>query len=301
MRVFDLHIGYSDSEIVSLPDAPKQFDCLLAQQGGVEVFCGMMCPVVYENGAFALPSDSKSEVQKHIQIYEDLMKEGRLSIVYSRNDLKKKGLKVILGLEGAYFIRSEKDLEFLQESIDRGIRIIGPRWNFESTLFPGNTMTSLGEKFLKLCSIHNIVIDLAHSENSIFNLVCNIYHGPIIDSHTNLYSIRSHPRNIKSDQMSVIVKRGGLIGISFVGEFLGGNRLFNVFQNIKTFLDTFGDENLAIGSDFCGMDQSDVVNQLEDASKYNSLQTFLLKNGIGKQTVEKLLYNNADKFFRRIL
>jgi len=295
MKVFDVHIGVSDGIILTGKDVniknypngifPSQFDFVRAKEGELSQFCGMICPIVFNGTKFTLPLDAKKEILKHLKIYKSLQRS--------------KLFNIILGLEGIYFLKNDEDLLFMNSIIKQGIRIIGPMWNFENNLFYHKKLTPLGKKLLYLCEKNDIILDLAHSESSVFQILVDNYRGRIINSHTNCMEIFPHKRNSSLHQLSQIVKRRGIIGLSFVGEFLGGNSMECILKTITFFNNNFGDDNLCIGSDFDGMEKSDLVNELEDVSKYQNLAKYLKKNGVPQKTIRKVFFTNANKFFSR--
>ena len=304
MKVFDLHIGLSDSILLqqskkfkmSGMEVPKQFTFDMTSNSDLDTFCGMMCPVVFSNNDFIIPQDSKREILKHIAIYENLEKLGELKITKDRNDLNLNGLKVILGIEGIYFLRNNEDLDFLNECIDRGIKIIGPMWSLKSNIINSKTITPLGKEFLQLCEDKNIILDLAHSEEREFEILLNNYNGKVLDSHTCFKEVFKHKRNISDSQIKNIIEKNGLIGLNFVGEFIGGNYIKDVINHILYFLNKFGDENISIGSDFEGMDKSDLILNLDDITKYSNLIKALTTVGIPQGSINKILFDNAEKF-----
>lgn len=307
MKLFDIHIGVSDSVIVTGKNPllegnvegllPNQFDVVRAQKGNLDIFCGMMCPVVMNNNDFVLPQDIKKEIKNHISVYEGMEKKGEAVLIKSKKDFEKKGLKIILGLEGVYFVNQEEDIDFLLEMFQRGVKVIGPMWNFRSNLFT-NGLSSLGKKFLKVCENNKIIIDLAHGEGEEFFTILNNFNGKVIDSHTSLYSINQNKRNIKEFQVRAIADRKGMIGLTFVGEFVSGNKVEDVGRHFMQFIEKFGDKNLAIGSDFDGMDFSDLVNGLSDVREYKNLSNYLKKMKIPNKAIDNVFFGNALNFYK---
>ena len=72
----------------------------------------------------------------------------------------------------------------------------------------------MGKEFLKICYQNNVVIDLAHGESSVDLTILRNYNGRVINSHTAIYDVNEHKRNIKTEIAEEICKRGGLIGVS---------------------------------------------------------------------------------------
>lgn len=308
MKIFDMHIGVSDAVIVTGKNPtileekkflfPNQFDTVRAKKGELDIFCGMMCPVVLDNDDFVLPKDMKNEIRKHISVYKKMQKKGEITLVNNYKDFEKKGIKIILGLEGFYGLTKEKDLEFVEEMISEGVKVIGPMWNFNNPLFMDPRFKEVKKDFYRICKKSNIIIDLAHSEDTILEEILNDYDGPVYSSHTNLFELKSHRRNIKTDQIEKIISREGIVSLTFVGEFLREKSMNGVIAQFEKFVDQFGDSSIAMGSDFDGMDFSDVVEGLEDVSNYQNF-TGKLQEKLGKNTTKKILYENSLSFYKR--
>lgn len=316
MKIFDLHIGLSDAilqlkkdpTIEAMPEGsfPNQFDFVRAEKGNLDTFCGMICPIELDGHNIKLPEDQKGEILKHLEVYKDLENKENLKLVGSLEPRAKslghlqadgRKLKAILGLEGVYFVNDDSDFEFLDELIEQGIRIIGLKWNLGSKLFTENKLTSLGKQFLKLCEENKIIIDLAHSEADLIGEILSNFDGSVINSHTCMFAIQETPRNIRDEFIQEIVNRKGLVGINFVGEFVGGNNINQLMKHFEYFISKFGIDNLAIGSDFDGMEDTDLIEGLEDVSKYGGLIKGLEGIGLNESEIEKIVFGNAKKYF----
>lgn len=307
MKIFDLHIGASDSVIITGKNClaksivktkfPNQFDIKRAHIGGLDIFMGAMCCVIEKNNDLVLPKNIKREITKHIKIYTDLEKNKAIQIVHKKDDLLRQNIKTILGLEGIYFLREKNDLSYLEKIIDQGVKVIGPTWNIRSNFMSKTKVNDLGKAFLQICEKRKIIIDLAHSEENYFDIILNNFSGVVFSSHTGYMKIYRHRRNSTKNQLSKIIKRGGIIGLYFIGPFLGGNKIENFYAHLNQILADFGDMNVAIGGDFDGMTYEHVISGLEDVSCYPNLIEYLLKKGIKEKTIERIFYKNAFNFF----
>ncbi len=310
MKTIDIHQDISDSVLLfghdiytktNIADGefPCQSDIFKIQSSNLDVFAAIMCPLVRDdNGGFQIPKDVKNEIRKHHNVYKDLEDGGHINIIREKNDLETNGLKAVLGLEGVYFIEEKSDFEFLKKLISKGLKQVGPYWNFSNALFVDGNVTDLGSEFLSVCEEHNIIIDVAHSEGKILKKIVETYEGSVLDSHTNMNSVFAHPRNISDSEVSAILDKGGLVGLSFVGTFIGGNSIEDYCRHVKYFIKKFGDKNLAIGSDFNGMRQKDKIQGVEDITKYEFLFQKMDSLGISEKSLENIFYNNAFHFYK---
>ncbi len=313
MKIFDIHIGLSDAAtqlqkdptVLGEPtaDFPNQFDYIRAKEGSLKIFCSLICPVELNGHDITLPADQKAEINKHLKFFKEQEEKGNLAIVKTSSNLQNTNrLETILGLEGVYFMHEESDISYLKLLIDSGVRIIGPKWNFANSLFnKKNMLTTIGKEFLKVCFENKIIIDLAHSESDIIEAVLTEYQGLVIDSHTCCFEVFEHKRNIQDSHIKEIINRKGIVGLNFISHFVGGNNLKDLQKHFDHFISNFGLDNLAIGSDFDGMDKSDLITDLEDVSKYENLRIIFNNLGLTGKQQEKILFSNAMKFFSSAL
>ena len=153
-----------------------------------------------------------------------------------------------------------------------------------------------GIKTAKILINKGIILDTAHlSERGILSLLD--LNARVVNSHSLLKSIYPHKRNLSDYIIKQIINSGGIIGITFVGYFLGDNpaTINGVVKHIDYFLQKFGDDNISIGTDFNGTDY--LPSNLKRYSHFKNLKNLLIKNGYGNSTINKLFFENAKNYF----
>ncbi len=275
--------------------------------GGVKCFVGGMCPVKISKSGAKVPRNPMKEVRKHIAFFMDLEKRNkqRVLIVKGSNDLTvTKRIKAILGIEGCYFVNNQNDLKLLGYVKSQGVNIICPVWNINNALAHScndktkdTGLTTLGREFIMECNRLNIILDGAHASPKTLEGMLETSSKPIIVSHTACRAIFKHSRNISDKLIKAVADKGGIIGVTFVGEFIGGINLDDLIKHIRHLLHVACDTNICLGSDFDGMEMSDVIKELEDVRKYDNLYMKLCKEGLSIDTINKISWNNAYNFF----
>lgn len=148
--------------------------------------------------------------------------------------------------------------------------------------------------FAKKLSLNGAKIDVAHlSEKGIFSLLENGI--KIYSSHTAVNAIFKHKRNLSNELIGEIIKSGGIVGITPVSYFLGGNKLEDYAKHIDYVVMKFGVENACIGTDFFGTDS--YAGNLEKYEDFSRLYELFMKWGYKENHIDKIFYKNAERFF----
>lgn len=305
LKVFDLHIDLSSfcltnnrsdlsyASKVGNSFFPDQVDLPRLKQGNVKLFIGNICPIIATPNNFKKPKDSLTEVIKQLAFYINRIKE-----------FNKKGVKILISIEGAYFIENEKDLAVLPFLKKLGVISIAPTWNFSNSLGSGVDnfdakigLTKLGEKFIKACEKNGISIDAVHASKKTFWDIIKYSKRPVFVSHTASYDLKQHKRNIDREQIRAVVRSGGIIGVCFIKDFIGNSSIEAVVKHLRYISEIAGKNNIAIGSDFDGMCKDDLIPGLEDVSKLQKLFDACLKSGFIENDLKKMAWKNAARFF----
>jgi len=94
-------------------------------------------------------------------------------------------------------------------------------------------LTSEGEELVKLANSLGITIDLAHATKKTVIDVCNLSRKPVIASHANVKRLKDHRRNLDDEEIEVIVRTNGVIGITAIVSTLREGNLNSFIYNIK--------------------------------------------------------------------
>ncbi len=303
-KVFDLHIDLSSFCLtngrldlsyygqVGNGFFPDQVDIPRLKKGRVKTFLASICPIIASEKGFELPKNALVETLRQISFYIDQKKK-----------FKKSGIDFFLSIEGAYFIKSEEDLSLIPLLKKLGVVSIAPTWNFSNALGTGagdfdseKGLTKLGRKFVEVCEENGILIDAVHASKKTFWDIIKFSKKSVFVSHTASYDIQKHRRNLDKRQIRAVVKSGGIVGLCFIKDFIGGSSINDAVRQLRSLVDIAGVNNVAIGSDFDGMVQEDLINGLEDISKLPNFFEACLKSGFTKKDLEKIAWRNAAHF-----
>jgi membrane dipeptidase len=164
----------------------------------------------------------------------------------------------LMGTEGGDAI--EGSLEKLENIYNRGVRYLGLTWNTsnaigisardESERGKKGGLTEFGKEVVNKMDELGMMIDVSHLGETAFWDVVNTSKNPIIASHSCVYNICPHYRNLKDDQIQAIAKSGGIICINFYVKFLDPNSsagkvesIHNKYKSaIKPIEEEYGDD-----------------------------------------------------------
>ncbi|OWZ83111.1 dipeptidase [Natranaerobius trueperi] len=261
-----------------------------------------------------------SSFSRSIQLLERLkgnVKEsgqGKLEFIEKKDGLKKavnnsdnSQVYGLLTLEGGEAL--EGKIEHLTALYELGVRGITLTWNRRNELADGcdlenkaGGLTKFGEQVVSKMDQLGMLIDVSHlSQNSFYHLI-EITDSPIVASHSNVFSLNNHLRNLTDEQIKIIAESGGLLGINFFSKFLTNKPradLEDLYKHIKYIVDLVGDNYVALGSDFDGM--TSPPKNLEDASKLPNLTDYLLQRGLSESSIEKILGTNWIRVLQNVL
>lgn len=248
----------------------------------------------------------------------ELVAEPRLQLVRSRSDLERVGqtpgrVCALLALEGAEALcgGTGAELDVLETLYVLGVRAAGLTWNGRNALADGveegdsgGGLTRAGRAVVRAMNRLGMIVDIAHLAPAGVRDVLELSAGPVIASHANCRALCDHPRNLTDAQILALAARGGVLGISFVPEFLrdsppGAVHLEDVVAHIDHAVQLAGPEHVGLGSDFDGTAQTPV--ELPDVRFLPRLTEALLRRGYPEPAVEAILGGNFLRVFQQIL
>ena len=159
-------------------------------------------------------------------------------------------------------------------------------------------LTTCGRKTVRRMSENGVILDLAHiNRYSFFDALERA--DKVMISHTCFNEVHFHKRNVTKEQISAVINKKGIVGLTFVGEFLSEKKkatVFDIVRHIDWFCENFGHKNLAIGTDFFGTKNG--VIGINDYTDFIKIKRELLNIGYNNIQIEDIFYNNANNFFR---
>ena len=244
----------------------------------------------------------------HKRLEQELAQNPQVQWLKSAADIDnfQQNQAIILGLEGAEAL--EGDLENINRLYHLGARVLGLAWNNDNAFAGGcfglkGGLTDLGKKAVKMVNNLPLILDGAHlSDKSLADLLY-LTQKPIIVSHANSRHLCPHPRNLTDDSLREIAKNGGVVGVTYVKDFLKENKneanIVSVAEHIMHMVEIMGIEHVGLGSDFDGIDEP--LPGLEIAENTLSLRPYLKALGFSDEDMALIMGENFKRVMLEVL
>lgn len=233
-----------------------------------------------------------------IEKYKNIINLVKTKEDYFRIKKSKEKIGLILHAEGISYLKKPEDIDIL---FNLGLRSLALTWREKNRFGGGNNaqggLTKLGKEVIELCNEKGIIIDLAHANQKTFFEALKIAKKPVIVSHTNVYSLQPHNRNLTDDQLKKIKENGGVVCLSVIYDQIGGTKLKDYIKHFLYVINLIGIDYVAFGTDFDGLIDPDIIfiKNFEDISKFPKVIEMLERVGLRESEIEKICYKNIER------
>ncbi len=271
-KIFDLHNDY----FLKIPKNSKKQSYLLSEKSAGNIISAIWTTELNERESFVMLDKASEFINKNETAF--------------------------LGVEDLHFLNKDNLLDFIKFKP----MYAGLTWNTCNALAGGahecGKLTTFGKQVVKKLEDNYIKVDLAHLNENSFLDVAKVSERPYFCSHTACYSLCNNSRNLKDYQLKMICDSGGLVGLCLVSDFLNGSNksyVEDLICHIDYFACHYGIDNLAIGTDFYG-----TKHLPKGIKNYDGLVKLvskkLLQMGYTEIAISKILYDNANNFFKKM-
>jgi len=309
MKYIDMHC---DTVTVCADAGSRLFDCNLQTSfkklvsGG----CAAQCFAIFTQGDTA-----RDDFFRYLSFYKNTIKENSRTVipVNTASDLEEcvGGGKTgcILTVENLGFAGGG-DLFFLA---DCGVKMASLVWNYENAyaapnlIFDGEMplfekrsekgLTDRGIKAVEELDFMKIIVDISHLSDGGAAQILKGRKIPCVASHSNAERVCGVCRNLTDEQIRGIADCGGVIGVNFCADFLGGEALEYVYRHLNHMISVGGEDVVALGSDFDGIPENE---HIKDCTAMPDLFESLSSRGLKPRVLEKLAHGNFVRVFRQV-
>ena len=214
-------------------------------------------------------------------------------------------IAVIHAAEGGHHL--ERSLEKLERLAARGLRYLTLTHFVHNGLaqparLPGYSafrllrgrpgLTALGAQVVRKCEDLGVLVDVTHCSERSFADVAALATRPLLATHTSFRRFAQVERNLSDEQLKLIAKSGGMVGVITWDALLGGRsaRVDEMADAIVHGALVAGPEHVGIGTDFDGWVHS--AHGIREALHYPALTERLARRGFTASELSGILGGN---------
>jgi len=275
------------------------------------------------------PEQAWAQTQAQLAWYQAMINEGEMIQITDLNALEKqmllwadksipdqnKPVGFILSLEGA---DSLVRLNYLEKAYANGLRALGPA-HYGPGRYAGGTGTEdgfseLGKSLLREMESLHMILDVTHLTDMGFMQAMEIFKGPVWASHHNCRALVNNQRQLRDDQIKILIERGAVIGGVMDAWMLSNDWIRGVSLpkamdvNLNRLIDHYDHicqiagnaDHIAIGSDLdgaFGTEQS--PDDLDTIADLQKLPGLLQRRGYKESEIANVLHGNWLRFLRK--
>ena len=230
---------------------------------------------------------------------------GRIEDIDAAKSQRK--IAVIMGLQNADEFREVKDVQAFYEL---GLRCAQLTYNEQNLIGSGSTdridggISDYGVKIVQAMNEAGMLIDVSHSGDRTTLDAIELSPKPIAFTHSNCRALNNHPR-LKTDEAIVkLAKKGGVMGITGVRNFVKDREpttVEDIVDHIDHVVKLVGIEHVGIGtdSDLKGYDQMPPEQYKQLKAGYKSSYAFRDKIDTDGFNHPRRIFDLTDALVRR--
>lgn len=232
-----------------------------------------------------------------------------VGIAYTPDELyklKSAGKKAImLGIENGYAIG--KDITNIEHFRRRGVVYMTLCHNGNNDICGSCKHNSedlgiseFGGKVIAEMDRTGMMIDLSHAGVRTIDDAIGLSRNPVVCSHSSVYALCNHPRNVIDRQIKAIAAKGGVIQVCIYDDFLRSDRtshILDIIDHINYIVNTAGIDHVGIGTDFDG--DGGVIG-CNDSSELIQITRRLLAAKYSETDIQKIWGENFLRVMREV-
>lgn len=283
-----------------------QLDLPRMQEGGINV---------QFFAAFIAPKYKDAALKRCLQLidvfYEEILRDqSAVALALNTEDIyritRAGKIAALLSIEGGEALTG--DISVLRTFYRLGVRSLTLTWNGRNELGDGvgegtaaGGLSLFGRSVVQAMNDLGMLIDVAHLSHRGFWDVAKTSSQPFAATHANCRAVCDHPRNLDDAQIEYLAQSGGIIGLTFVPEFVDREDpgLATFVRHVDHIASRFGTGCIGLGSDFDGMDK--VIPGLHDATCRPQLVKVLLDHGYSHEQIAGIMGGNWLRLLAEIL
>lgn len=211
----------------------------------------------------------------------------------------------MLSVEGGEVF--EPGIHTVQLYRDKGVRMAALLWNNENALgYPAKSgdrrgLTDYGLQVAREMQRVGMAVDVSHlNEAGFYDLFAKTDRPPMA-SHSCCRALCDHFRNLTDDQLRLMIREGGFVGVNFYPHFLSEDGKADaalVARHIDHICQLGGAEIVGFGSDFDGIETT--PDNVRHPADIPNLLDELRRLGYDDAAIAGIAGENLKRYFARI-
>lgn len=198
-------------------------------------------------------------VQRIARLRRDVATREDCVLVHSVTDIERARAdgKLAVGIQLEGFRCIERNLDMVDLYYDLGVRLCHPIFNIVNSIGGGCTdgndmgLTRFGRRVIERMNAVGMIVDGAHAGVRSQLDMIEMSSDPVVCSHHGMYAIHSHPRNLADEVVRACAARGGVVGLTGAGYYLGGEPTVDLlFRHIDRAVQMVGPAHVGLGLDW---------------------------------------------------
>ncbi len=209
-------------------------------------------------------------------------------------------ISAILGVEGGHAL--EGNVDRVAALYRRGVRFMSlthltnnELGGTSTPLFGNKPLTPLGREVLSAMAEVGMAVDIAHASRATLAELLRDSKVRLFCSHAGVSGATSLWRNLTDETLRTLANRGGVVGIIFARQYVGGRSFDDVARHIEHAVNVMGEDGVALGADYDGM--IPLPRGMRDVADLPRLTETLVRRRLPIRVIEKVLGTNLKQFF----
>ena len=342
------HVVAVEHEVLD-GDGRPQPSSLVTADIGHGLLGGQFWSVYVPINAYGGTSEHVQQVIEQIDVVYRMtsMYADTFEMAYTADDIERihrKGkIASLIGIEGGHAIKDS--LAVLRRLYQLGARYMtlthskSVRWADSATdMVRHDGLSQFGERVIREMNRLGMMVDLSHVSVATMSDALAITEAPVIFSHSSVYQVVPHVRNVPDDILKLVAQNKGVVMVTFFPSYVSEETwmygvnlekerarlaeqfpagevsrmlerwrrenpaprptLYQVADHIDHIKTIVGVDYIGIGGDYDGMPAGPIG--LDDVSTYPKLFAELLKRGYSQEDLAKIAGKNVLRVMRAV-
>lgn len=233
----DSHAGFSGDPLQTCGETDRQVDFSKMRTGGLDAvfFSVFTMPGPRTDEAYAeatqMALDRFEEIRNRVEQCSSDVALARAPEEL-RSIVEGGRLAVGIGVEGGYPIG--RDLTLLERFAELGMAYFGLTWDGHNALADAaipleelgdppsehGGVSPFGERVIAELNRLGVMVDVSHMSKAATLDAVRLSRAPVIASHSSMYGIAPHPRNLDDETLRALKAKGGVVQVTPVHDFI---------------------------------------------------------------------------------